>query len=60
MKSKGGRGHKAEENKYERFTASVHPDVLAVLDLYAERKSVSRSEALSLIVIRHQKVWPIK
>lgn len=60
MKHKGGRGHKAQENKYARFTASVPPEVLAVLDLYAERKGVNRSEALTLMVQRHQKVWPVK
>ena len=56
-KHKGGRGHKAA-NPYERFTASVPPHVLAALDRYARVKGVNRSEALVLMVERHEKVWP--
>lgn len=58
-KAKGGRGMKAE-NKYERFTASVPPHVLRALDAYAARKNLNRSEALSAIVERHEKMWPTR
>lgn len=55
----GGRGLKAE-NKYERFTASVPPDVLKVLDSYASAWGINRSEALTKVVERHVKMWPLK
>jgi len=58
-KSVGGRGHKAE-NKYERFTASVPPHVLALLDEHAAHKNLSRSEMLSAMIERHSKMWPIR
>lgn len=58
-KSRGGRGHKAE-NKYERFTVSVPPHVLALLDEYAGARGVNRSEALVMMVERHAKMWPLK
>lgn len=58
-KHKGGRGHKAE-NPYERFTASVPPEVLAILDTYAQTKNCNRSEALTMIVRRHEKMWPTR
>jgi hypothetical protein len=57
LKSRGGRGHKAE-NPYERFTASVPPHVLALLDEYAADKGLNRSEMLSAMVERHTKMWP--
>jgi metal-responsive CopG/Arc/MetJ family transcriptional regulator len=58
-KAKGGRGMKAE-NKYERFTASVPPHVLRVLDAYAARMNLNRSEALTAMVERHEKMWPTR
>jgi len=58
-KAKGGRGHKAE-NPYERFTASVPPHVLALLDDFAAVKGLNRSEALTKMVERHAKMWPIR
>ena len=58
-KSKGGRGRKSE-NPYRRFTVSVPREVLHVLDQYAEQRGVSRSEALVMMVERHQKVWPVR
>lgn len=60
MKHQGGRGIKAGENKYERFSVSVPPDVFEALNRYAEQKGVNRSEALTLMVQRHEKVWPTK
>ena len=59
QKHKGGRGHKAE-NPYERFTASVPPHVLAALDTYARVKGCNRSEALTMMVERHEKMWPTR
>ena len=59
-KHMGGRGLKAGQNKYERFTASVPPYVLAALDRYAEAKGLNRSEALSEMVTRHEKMWPTR
>lgn len=58
-KSRGGRGHKAE-NRYERFTASVPPHVLALLDGYAAAHNLNRSEALVMMLERHAKMWPLK
>lgn len=58
-KHKGGRGHKAP-NPYVRFTASVPADVLAELDAYAKLKDCNRSEALTMMVQRHKKMWPVK
>lgn len=56
----GGRGLKAGTNKYERFTASVPPHVMEALDRYAAAKGMNRSEALTEMVTRHEKMWPIK
>lgn len=56
-KARGGRGLKSE-NKYERFTVTVPPAVLELLDQYAETRQVSRSEAFVMIVERHEKMWP--
>lgn len=49
VKHKGGRG-KLATNKYERFTATMPPDLLVRLDEYAGARSLSRSEALALLV----------
>lgn len=56
-KATGGRGKKAE-NPYERFTASVPPHVLALLDSYAARAGKNRSEMLAAMIERHAKMWP--
>lgn len=58
-KSVGGRGHKAEK-KYERFTASVSPEVLELLDQHAAAQNLNRSEMLSKMVERYAKMWPIR
>ena len=50
-KSVGGRGHKAE-NKYERFTATIDPALLARLDAFAAERDLPRSEALSKLLDR--------
>lgn len=49
VKHRGGRGKTASE-KYERFTATMHPHLLAQLDEYAASRDLARSEALSLLV----------
>lgn len=46
VKSRGGRGHKSE-NKYERLTVTMPPDLLARLDEFALARDLSRSEALT-------------
>lgn len=46
-KSVGGRGHKAE-NKYERLTVTMPPELLERLDALAARRGISRSEALTI------------
>lgn len=51
VKHKGGRG-KTAENKYERFTATLPPDLLARLDEYAAARSLPRSEALAQLIDR--------
>lgn len=51
VKHKGGRG-KTATNKYERFTATMAPDLLARLDEYAAARSLPRSEALAQLVDR--------
>ena len=57
-KHMGGRGLKAGQNKYERFTASVPPHVREALDRYAEKRGLNRSEALTEMVTRHERMWP--
>ena len=49
VKHKGGRG-KTATNKYERFTVTMPPDLLARLDEYASARSLPRSEALALLL----------
>lgn len=49
---------KAGQNKYERFSVTLPPHVVRALERYAERKSISRSEAIAEMVDRHEKVWP--
>lgn len=56
----GGRGLKAGQNKYERFSATVPPEVMQVLTRYAEAKNLSRSEAMSEMILRHERMWPTK
>ncbi len=58
-KSKGGRGLRSE-NKYERFTATLSPDLLELLDGYAAARGLSRSEMLAKIIARYSKMWPLK
>jgi hypothetical protein len=57
-KHMGGRGLKAGQNKYERFSVTLPPHVVRALERYAEKKTLSRSEAIAEMVTRHEKVWP--
>jgi hypothetical protein len=58
-KHKGGRGKKAD-NKYDRFTATLSPDNMQLLDAHAQARKISRSEMLGRMVEHYGKARPIK
>lgn len=57
-KHMGGRGLKAGQNKYERLSVTLPPHVVQAVERYAEKKTLSRSEAIAEMLDRHEKVWP--
>lgn len=58
-KHKGGRGKKSD-NKYDRFTATLSPENMQLLDAHAQARSISRSEMLGRMVEHYNKARPIK
>ncbi len=55
----GGRGNKAEI-RYARFSATLHPDLLNLLDAHAEARGISRSQMLAVMVEHYAKARPVK
>lgn len=52
-KARGGRGRRAE-NKYERFTVTLPPELKEYLDTLSQQRGVSRSEAVALVLTEHK------
>jgi metal-responsive CopG/Arc/MetJ family transcriptional regulator len=55
----GGRGYTTDK-KYARFSATLHPDLLDLLDTHAQARGISRSEMLGRMVEHYAKSRPIK
>jgi predicted transcriptional regulator len=58
-KHKGGRGKKSD-NKYDRFTATLSPENMQLLDTHAQARGISRSEMLARMVEHYGKARPVK
>lgn len=59
-KHMGGRGLKAGQNKYERFSVTLPPHTVRALEEYAAAKNLSRSEAIADMLERHFRMWPTR
>jgi len=58
-KARGGRGKKVEK-KYDRFTATLAPDLMQLLDSHAQARNLNRSEMLGKMVEHYGKARPLK
>lgn len=58
-KNKGGRGKKSAV-RYEKISVSMSPEMLELVDRFADQWECTRSEAIARLIERAGKMWPPK